>query len=310
MSQLPDGPTEPAVTIGDRLDNGHDWLYRRIEHWLENFDTRFGAPADKPLDVPLSPLRIGLDSEVLHGSNTTDFLATPDIEGTLHLPNIEQRLKLFISSSDVSESPADPTQAHSPIQAGLRFTPLAQVDLEFGVRTKVWPSAFTALRWNPQFELGPVSVHAFTKAYVESGVGFGASSGAILETWRNQWIARSASYVDWIRNSGDVSWAQQFIVGYVPVIIYEGRYASVAAGRDIARGAALSLSVTGDRISHVSLYEAGLILKRPLHGGWLFGYVEPLVRFERTAGWHPDLGISAGFDALFWGLAARPGMPH
>ena len=46
------------------------------------------------------------------------------------------------------------------------------------------------------------------------------------------------------------------------------------------------------------------MFKRPLHGGWLYGYVEPLVRWERGSDWHPDAGIRIGLDALFWGLAA------
>jgi hypothetical protein len=306
VNQLPETAPAPPVTTGDRLDQAHDWFYEYVQHWLAKFDTRFGADPSRPLDVPVSPLRIGVDSELLHESTAAGFRATPDLDIALHLQNIEQRLKLFISSADVSESPTDPTQTHNPIQAGLRFTPLAQVDLELGVRAKVWPAAFTALRWNPQFDLGPVQGHAFAKAYVESGRGFGLSSGAVLESWRNQWLLRSASYADWVRNSGAVGWSQSLIAGHVSAIIRDNRYGSVAAGHDIARGAALSLMVSGDRISRVSMYEAGVILKRPLHGSWLFGYVEPLVRFERTDAWHPDFGIGAGFDALFWGLAARP----
>jgi hypothetical protein len=47
-------------------------------------------------------------------------------------------------------------------------------------------------------------------------------------------------------------------------------------------------------------------MKRPLHGGWLFGYIEPVTQWNRTFGWHPDIGIRIGFDALFWGLASVP----
>jgi hypothetical protein len=54
------------------------------------------------------------------------------------------------------------------------------------------------------------------------------------------------------------------------------------------------------------LYEESVILKRPLHGGWLFGYVEPIVRWDRNYDWHPDVGVRIGLDALFWGLATRP----
>jgi hypothetical protein len=57
------------------------------------------------------------------------------------------------------------------------------------------------------------------------------------------------------------------------------------------------------------LYEDSVILKRPIHGGWLFAYVEPIVRWDRNYDWHPDLGVRVGLDALFWGLAARSSEP-
>jgi hypothetical protein len=47
-------------------------------------------------------------------------------------------------------------------------------------------------------------------------------------------------------------------------------------------------------------------MKRPLHGGWLFGYIEPVRQWNRTFEWHPDIGIRIGLDALFRGLASVP----
>ena len=48
------------------------------------------------------------------------------------------------------------------------------------------------------------------------------------------------------------------------------------------------------------------MFKRPLRGGWLFAYAEPLVRWEHDSAWHPDAGIRVGLDALFWGLSSLP----
>ena len=59
-------------------------------------------------------------------------------------------------------------------------------------------------------------------------------------------------------------------------------------------------------MSHFAAFEASVLFKRPLRGGWLFGYVEPVVRWERVSDWHPDAGIRAGFDVLLWRLAALP----
>jgi hypothetical protein len=212
---------------------------------------------------------------------------------------------VFITSTDVAESPADPTLEHNPVQLGMQFTSLSHVNFEFGVQTKLWPAAFAALRWTPTIDAGALKVYPFAKAYVESGLGFGVSGGVTLEHWSGRWITRSASYADWVRNTTNTDWTQTFISGYVPAVIHQGRYGFVADGRDIACGVALRLSVSGDRASRTSLYEDSVIIKRPLHGGWLFAYVEPIVRWDRNYDWHPDLGIRVGLDALFWGLATR-----
>jgi hypothetical protein len=100
--------SEVSKDFGARLDKGHDWLYRRMQSLLTGLDTRYSGTGQEALLVPLSPLRIGLNSELLHGSRglTTSF--RPDFEATLRLPNIERRFKLFISSSDLPESSGDP----------------------------------------------------------------------------------------------------------------------------------------------------------------------------------------------------------
>jgi hypothetical protein len=298
--------TDVMATVGERLDESHDWLYRRLQHWIENFDNWFVEPDRKSIVVPLSPLRIGFDSAFVHRHDGLSLVATPKFEATLRLPNIERRLKLFITSSDVQESPADPTLERNPVRAGLRFAPVPHIDFEVGARAKIWPAAFAALKWATNIDAGALNLYPFAKAYAESGLGFGVSGGVTLERWRQRWIMRSATYANWVRNTSATDWTQTFIVGYAPAIIQEQRYGTIAAGRDLACGMALRVSASGDRVSRTSLYEVGAFLKRPLHGGWLYGYVEPIMRWDRNYGWHPDVGVRIGFDALFWGLAVRP----
>src|ERR1700676_4548915 len=77
----------------------------------------------------------------------------------------------------------------------------------------------------------------------------------------------------------------------------------LADSHDLACGVIVKLAAAGDRSSRATLYETSALLKRPLRGGWLFGYAGPVVRWNRNFGWHPDAGVRIGFDALFWGLA-------
>ena len=108
VATLRKASTEVADTLGKRLDAGHDWLYRQLQRWLEKIDLRFGAPDEAPIVVPLSPVRIGFDAQFLHGQDGFDFRGTRDLQASLALPNIERRLKLFVTSSDLQETSVDP----------------------------------------------------------------------------------------------------------------------------------------------------------------------------------------------------------
>lgn len=296
-----------AETIGEHLDAGHDWLYRRLQNMLEKLDIQFGRSGEEPIVVPLSPLRIGLGSEFVHRPGGFAAAAALDLEASLLLPNIERRFKLIITSADLPESPRDPAAGQQPVRVGARIAVFEAIDLDLGVRAKQSPSAFAALRWTPEFTAGAVRVNPFSKVYVESGLGFGVSGGVSFERWNNRWIWRSATYANWIRNDSRTDWTQSFIVGHAQAVIQERRYDTLATGRDLACGTAARVSASGERASRASLYEASVMMKRPLRGGWLFGYAEPLIRWDRQAGWHPDIGVRIGFDALFWGLASLPG---
>lgn len=293
-------------SLGEQLDVGHDWLYRRLQRLLEGTDTRFGGSGATPIVVPLSPFRIGITGEFLHGRGGLTSTARPEFEATLSLPNLERRFKVFVTSSDLPESPDDATLDRSPLRAGVRFAPLTHIDFDIGVRVRLRPAAFAALRWAPELDAGTLRVYPFAKPYLESGVGFGVSGGVALERWSGRWIARSASYANWVRNTAATDWTQSLVLGYARAVIQEQRYDRFATGHDLACGAAARVSVSGDRTSRVTQYETGVLFKRPLHGGWLYGYVEPLVRWERAGSWHPDVGMRIGLDALFWGLASQP----
>jgi hypothetical protein len=295
--------TAVARTLGDQLDLGHDWLYRHTQQWIADLDIRFASIGAPPIAVPLSPLRIGLFTDVVHTQRGFELRTTPDIEATLRLPNLEHRLRVFITSSELPEPPRDSTLERPPLRAGLRFVPQAQLDIEFGVHAKLWPSAFASLKWSPQFTAGSIHGYAFAKPYVESGLGFGVSGGIAFERFSDRWFIRSSSYANWVRNTSQTDWEQSFVAGYARAVIRERRYDRLATGRDLACGIAARMSVSGDRVSRATLYRLGVMVKRPVHGGWLYGYLEPLVVWDRDFRWHPDVGLRVGLDALFWGLS-------
>src|SRR5512143_870943 len=73
VGKLRKASTDAAATLGEHLDKGHDWLYRRLQHFFEDVDVRFATPGEAPIVVPLSPLRIGFGSEFVHRQDGLGF---------------------------------------------------------------------------------------------------------------------------------------------------------------------------------------------------------------------------------------------
>jgi hypothetical protein len=306
VEQLRSAVSAASHSFGDTLDKGHDWLYRRLQYLIARLDTAFMENGITPLVAPVSPLRIGYDGDLLHRRNGIGTEGGLDSEATLNIPNLERRLKVFITSDDVQETPGDPALERNPIAAGLRWAPLKNTEFDIGARMKVWPSVFAALKWTDEFHVGALRVYSFAKPYVESGLGLGVSGGVAVDRWDGPWVARSASFADWVRNAAATGWSQTFIAGYARAVIQQRNYDKLADGHDLACGVVARAAVSGDRVSRATLYEGSVLFKRPVHGGWLFAYAGPVVRWDRNFGWHPDIGIGVGFDALFWGLATPP----
>lgn len=74
------------------------------------------------------------------------------------------------------------------------------------------------------------------------------------------------------------------------------RYGRMVRNRDLARGYGLQLLATVKRRNTVDYYEAAAFYKRPLRHRWLYGYVEPLLRWDRKYDWNADPGIRIGFE--------------
>jgi hypothetical protein len=290
-------------SFGDYIDQGHDWLYRRMQYLIEDFDSWFAQDGVAPIVVPVSPLRIDFDGEILRNRGGLGLVSARNFYASLQVPNLEHRLKVFITDDDLKESPVGPAQKQNSVRLGLRLIPIPHLDVEAGVRTKIVPAAFGTARWAWDFGTGALRFYPFAKAYVETGSGLGISGGIAAEHWSGPWVFRSASYANWVRDTAATDWSQTLILGYARAVIQERRYDRLADGHDLACGLVLKLAASGDRDSRSSQYEVSMVLKRPLHGGWLFGYVGPMVRWDRIYAWHPDVGVWVGFDALFWRLA-------
>jgi len=286
------------------LDRWHDRLYLAVQDFIARTDARFVDAGETPLPVPASPFRIGLESDVIRREDgSVDFSPRLDVDLLLQLPNFERKLRVFVTSDTVAESPSVLRGASNSVRAGLRLSPLHFLDFDIGIRADAPPVAFTSVRWQRSVAWGKWELQPFAKLYLETHKGFGFATGLSFDRWIDHWVFRSSSYANWRKDAHDTEFTQSFTLAHAQEIIRFGRYSDVVGGRDLARGYGLQFLATGTHDTGSQRYEASLFYKQPTKMRWLYWHVAPLMTWERKFNWHPDPGIRIGIDALFWDVS-------
>lgn len=290
---------------GDAMDRWHDGFFLGVQDFISRLDARFVKEGETALPVPVSPFRIGVESEAIHRANgSVELRPRADLDLLLKLPNLERRLQLFVTSDTVSESPLA-HRASSAIRAGLRLGVLRDIDFDLGLQAELPSVAFASLRWQRSVGMGSWQLQPLAKLYVESGRGLGAAAGASFDRWWDHAVFRASSYASWHHDSGNTDFTQSFTIARAAEVLRQGRYSDVVDGRDLTRGYGLQLLANGTRDTGAQRYEASFFIKRPTATRWLYWSVAPLVNWEKRQGWHPDPGIRIAVDALFWDVSRR-----
>lgn len=292
------------LDFAQRLDSAHDAVYTGVQRAVEATDRRL-ADKDKPLEpVPAAPFRLGLTAESIDRSDGIEFNFNANLDIALSLPNLEKRLRIFVTSDGLDESP-DLAGERSGLRAGLRYQLLRHLDFDLGVRFSAEPVAFTSLKWSREIQLGAWDFYPLAKVFLESSDGFGAASGVTFDRWSGRNLFRSSTYAKWLHDTDLTEWSQSLVFARAHELIVPDRYGSYPRARDIGRGWGVQLLASGEHTREVTYYEAAFFYTRPAKNRWLFWTVEPLVRWDRQYNWSADPGIRVGISALFWDLA-RP----
>ncbi|MEO7807623.1 MAG: hypothetical protein ABIT36_13590, partial [Steroidobacteraceae bacterium] len=181
-----------------RLDRGHDWLYLRVQNWTERLDARFVRDDSTMKPVPAAPFRISLESDFVERDGKLKADADLDVDIILRLPNLEDRLRIFVTSDDVEESPQlGAGSDQNKVRVGARFNSLRYIDFDVGVRLQGLPVAFTSLRFSRVYEAAGFDVQPFAKVYLETHDGFGVAGAVTVDRWMSRWLVRSSSYANW-----------------------------------------------------------------------------------------------------------------
>lgn len=295
--------TPAALDFNERLDAAHDALYVGLQDAAYGLDRRFVRESREPRRMTAAPFRLGIVTEALQHGSKVHLDLDADLDLSLNLPNLQERLRLFITSNELDEGTREAGEKSS-VRAGLRYALPANLDFDIGLRVDLPPAAFASVKWARTYQLGSWDFQPLLKLFADTNQSLGYAAAATFDHWSGQHLLRSASYVKWRDDLGRARWSQTFIYARAREVLVPDRYGYYLRADDIGRGWGVRLLAGGKRTSHVSRYEAGVFYRHPAsRHNWLYWYVEPMVRREEEDGNRIDPGVQVGFHALFWGLA-------
>ncbi len=271
---------------------------------VEATDHRFADRNTQLEPIPAAPFRLGMMLESIDRSDGMELNLNANLDIALNLPNIEKRLRIFITSNDLDESP-DTARDRSGLRAGLRYQLLPFFDFDVGIRVDVPPVAFASLKWTREYQLGNWDFYPLAKLFAETRESVGYAAATTFDRWSGRHLLRSSTYAKWRQDRDRTEWSQSFVYARAFELIVPDRYGSYPRANDIGHGWGVHALASGEDTDAVSYYEAGIFYARPTSNRWLFWSVEPIVRWDRQYHWKADPGIRVGINALFWDLA-RP----
>ena len=191
----------------------------------------------------------------------------------------------MITSDTVGEAPLQDADNLGDVSVGSRWALTRAVDFDVGIKARIWPELFAAVKWSRSYRQGPWELYPFAKAFATTDQGLGASSGVTVDYWKGPVVARSSSWAQWLKDDDFPTWTQYFVIANVKTLIAERRFGARVRGEDMAQGFGLLVGArrTREDFSGASLWSANFFYKWPLRSNWLYMHVAPGVPFGGTA---------------------------
>ncbi|HBA83832.1 MAG TPA: hypothetical protein DCZ95_07045 [Verrucomicrobia bacterium] len=273
-----------------RLDIFHEWLGDQLDGHVKRVDAFFADEAFS--EVSSSSFKLKLYVKIKKDAPAVK--ATPALDSKLALPNLENKLHVFVDNIAPDQLPgADPTDRKSRLQLGLR-TLMPQwgkssIKLDNGVRWSGEPIAFSSLKWQRRIPLGVWSLDVQEKGYWYSDDGFGEQTQMNWTRWVMPDLGfRSTTAAQWTETSNGLEMEQTLRLGY---IIEHGK-----------KGVAFQASVFPQKVAPVYINNSlvNLTYRVLIYRQWLYFEVTPQLEFPYDEDYQATPSIRVGVD-MFMG---------
>lgn len=298
-SSEPDG-SKPEGWLGRTLDRGHEYANEKLNAGVEAVDTWMLDNTLSPLPREKSRFFVSMDMKyVEEAEQGSAWDIRPSVDAKLDLPNMENRLKLVLSTSSVDEKPGtDPFDREEGARMGLESEGLLlkRTKLRAGVRSSL--DGYAALSWKPEWRRRGWKVTPEARAFYRTDKGEGlVGSFGLGYVITDRYVA---GYLPSVEYSKDTDWQVEWLQTLSFAYIFEGGL------EDRHRALSTSLSVTGAWEEGTKSYRWTPIRYRaPLYRKWLYWELGPEIRWRDEDDWEPEPTIRFALSALFWGTSER-----
>lgn len=305
------------------IDNTYDWLYSRSHGAVVWVDQRGAGPGQEPQPTPPSRFRIGAYTQIeLEPGGKLEVIPVADFDADVNLPNLEDRLRVFVSTLDPTSPPGrDALEGDTTLRVGASRDFLDNWKTSVGIKAKWEPEVFVHTQWAPKILIGDAwQLHPKTRLFWENEERFGGYTALTAGRWKNRWLFRQSLSLKWSQKRRDEDradaldaevpglgidgkgyrWDATSVFGYAAALLDEREHGRMVGGGDVARGAGLRLSVRGN----AELTEGvrfTLFGKTPLYRDYLYGIIAPEVRWEDEDDWSETYVLNIGLEMNLWG---------
>ena len=171
----PAGAPQAPVAETNWMDHFHRFVHDTLQENVERGDHWFVPEGVNPQTVPPTRLRLGLYGQLnLRSGNGFQLAPMLDTSVDIKVPDIESRLKLFLTTIDPTRLPGvDTVNADNALRAGLSRLWWDQFDTSVGVKVRWLPEVYGHAGWAPIYTNGLWKFYPQAKGYWESSDGFG-----------------------------------------------------------------------------------------------------------------------------------------
>lgn len=311
---------KPAVfgSWTERLDFIHNNLSCEMQHYVDKADVMFADCYAPKKNIPASRFRLGMYSEFEENGGVKVRLA-PDVDADIRIPNIEERLRLFIDTSNSDDLPGTTVmERERGFNAGLRkVTHWFRYDA--GIKVRFLPVVFGRIDWRPQWRVSEWKVNPLGRIYWESDDGYGVlASLSAYQYISKHVLVRSITAVKWTEKSNSegeppedpeeyyksnasMEWEQSFMCGYIGKILSSKDIGKAINMNKVAMATGLRLSVFGntERVGGADRIRLSLGHRRPIYKDWMFLMITPELEWCKEKDWEFVSRIRVGVDMLF-----------